>query len=106
MTETGYTKNAVYQIAFDTMWTLALVLNYTEEMRLQNISKSESPFQNCKDLQGELEPLDEFTYSNAFMGCVIKENYYRVNFTGVSVSIVWMLSVFVLLSCYVYQHTL
>ena len=74
------------------MWTLALVLNYTEEMRLQNVSKAESPFQNCKDLQGELEPLDEFTYSNAYMGCVIKENYYRVNFTGVSVSIVFLMS--------------
>ena len=87
MAETDYAINTVYQIAFDTMWTLALVLNYTEEMRLENISKSDSKFQNCKELQGELVPLDEFTYSNAFMGCVMKENYYRVNFTGVSVGI-------------------
>ena len=43
LAETDYTINTVYQIAFDTMWTLALVLNYTEEMRLENISK----FQNC-----------------------------------------------------------
>ena len=38
-------------------------------------------------LDGELVPLKEFNYStNAFMGCVMKENYKTVNFIGVSVS--------------------
>ena len=73
-------------MAFDTIWTLATVLNYTETMRLENVSKSDPQFKNCSNLPGELVPLNNFTYSNAFMGCVMKENYYKVNFTGVSVS--------------------
>ena len=86
--ETGYSANTVHPIAFDTMWTVAQVLNYTEEMRLQNHSKDADEFQDCAHLEGELVPLNEFTYSNAFMGCVMKNNYYKVNFTGVSVSLV------------------
>ena len=73
-------------MAFDTMWTVAQVLNYTEEMRLQNLSKDATEFEDCAHLEGELVPLNEFTYSNAFMGCVMKNNYYKVNFTGVTVS--------------------
>ena len=84
LNETEYTANTVYAIAFDTMWTVAQVLNYTEDMRLQNLSKTE--FEDCANLEGELVPLNEFTYSNAFMGCVMKNNYNKVNFTGVSVS--------------------
>ena len=76
----------MFVIAFDAMWTVARVLNYTEEMRLQNISKSDPELEECGHLPGELVPLNKFNYSNAFMGCVIKSNYHKVNFTGVSVS--------------------
>ena len=84
LVETHYTINTAYQVAFDTLWTLATVLNYTETMRVENGSKPE--LQKCRHLPGELVPLNEFNYPNAFMGCVMKENYHRVNFTGVSVS--------------------
>ena len=87
--EMGYRANTVHAIAFDTIWTVAQVLNYTEEMRLQNLSKDAAEFEDCDHLEGELVPLNEFTYSNAFMGCVMKNNYYKVNFTGVSVSLVY-----------------
>ena len=40
---------------------------------------------NCTDY-GELVPLNEFNYSNAFMGCVIRYNFHRVNFSGMTVS--------------------
>ena len=82
----SYSYSAASLMAFDTIWTLATVLNYTETMRLENVSKSDPQFKNCSNLPGELVPLNNFTYSNAFMGCVMKENYYKVNFTGVSVS--------------------
>ena len=61
------------------------MLNKTEEMRMSNVSKEESHFTNCSHLDGELVPLNDFNYSNAFMGCVMKENFHKVNFTGVSV---------------------
>ena len=61
------------------------MLNKTEHMRLSNSTKSHLQFENCNHLDGELVPLNEFSYSNAFMGCVMKENFHRVNFIGVSV---------------------
>ena len=75
----------MYIIAFDALWTLALVLNKTEEIRLNATTKREQS-EVCSHLDGELVPLNEFNYSNAFMGCVMKENYKKANFTGVSVS--------------------
>ena len=72
-------------IAFDAMWTVAKVLNYTEENRLQNLSRDHSEFEECHHLAGDLVPLNEFNYSNAFMGCVIFLNYRKINFTGVAV---------------------
>ena len=81
----NYTFAETYAQAFDAIWTIAQVLNYTEEMRINQTSRV-SVHENCTDLPGELVPLNEFSYSNAFMGCVIKYNFYKVNFTGVSVS--------------------
>ena len=80
-------------MAFDAMWTVAQVLQYTEVLREKYINKSNIcslglTHPECCQLGGELVPLNEFTYSNAFMGCVMKNNYYKINFTGVSVSLV------------------
>ena len=84
---TEYTTTQASTVAFDALWTIALVLNYTEEMRLQNQTKGHPAHENCSsNLPGDLVPLNEFEYSNAFMGCVMKYNFYKVNFTGVSVS--------------------
>ena len=82
LNETEHNLATVYGLAFDAMWTIAQVLNYTEGMRLNDINQT---FESCRELPGELVPLNEFNYSNAFMGCVIKHNFYKVNFTGVSV---------------------
>ena len=82
---TNYNYTAAYAQAFDAIWTIAQVLNYTEEMTV-NQTNGSSVHENCRDLPGELVPLNEFNYSNAFMGCVIKYNFYKVNFTGVTVS--------------------
>ena len=87
-TSTEFNRSGFHALAFDAVWTLALVLNYTEEMRWQNQSKEQVMHENCSsDLTGDLVPLNEFNYSNAYMGCVMKHNFYKVNFTGVSVSI-------------------
>ena len=34
-----------------------------------------------------LDPLEDFTYANSFMGCVIQWSLAQTNFSGVSVSI-------------------
>ena len=81
LADSEYDISTVYIIAFDTIWTLALALNKTEEMRLNNITT-----ERCSDLTGELVPLSQFNYSNAYMGCIIKEHFHKVNFTGVSVN--------------------
>ena len=73
-------------MAFDAMWSMAQMLNYTEKMRLSQLSRNHSDFDDCRHLDGELVPLNEFNYTNAFMGCVMRDNYYKINFTGVSVS--------------------
>ena len=84
---TEFKWNSLHAIAFDAVWTLALVLNYTEEMRLLNQSKEQAIHQNCSsDLTGYMVPLNDFNYSNAFMGCIMKHNFYKTNFTGVSVN--------------------
>ena len=79
---TDFTANVAYASAFDTTWTLAQALNYTEEMRRNN----ETEISNCENITGELLPLHQFNYSNAYMGCVIKNNMHKVNFTGFLVS--------------------
>ena len=84
----NYNFAAVYGQAFDAIWTIAQVLNYTEQMTIDQINRS-LVHENCRDLPGELVPLDKFDYSNAFMGCDIKYNFYKVNFTGVTVSSYW-----------------
>ena len=73
-------------MAFDAMWSMAQMLNYTEKMRLSQLSRNHSDFDDCRHLDGKLVPLNEFNYTNAFMGCVMRDNYYKINFTGVSVS--------------------
>ena len=82
-----YNHSSTFKNAFDAVWSMAQMLNYTEEMRLSNLSRNHSEFNNCHHLEGELVPLNEFNYTNAFMGCVMRDNYYKVNFTGVTVSV-------------------
>ena len=76
-------STSVHPIAFDAVWALAAALNATEEMRGSDEMVNQT---NCKELVGELVPLNEFNYSNEFMGCVLKYNLQQTDFLGVSVS--------------------
>ena len=84
--ESNYNHSSIFLMAFDALWSMAQMLNYTEEMRLRDLPRNHSDFDECRHLDGSLVPLDEFNYTNAFMGCVMRDNYYKVDFTGVSVS--------------------
>ena len=43
-------------------------------------------YTNCEGMDGGLVPLNEFNYSNTFMGCVIRYNLHQTDFVGMSVS--------------------
>ena len=67
-------------VAFDTVWTIALGLhNASERVKINDTS-------GCDNLTGELVPLEEFSYQNQRMGCVLQRSIAEVNFTGVTVS--------------------
>ena len=79
-------------VAYDALWTLALALNNTDEM-IRSSSREE--ILNRTQCQGsdttsgivwELVALENFTYSNELMGCVMRWNLERTDFSGVSVS--------------------
>ena len=40
----------------------------------------------CEDLEGALVDLDQFSYSNAKMGCLIRYSLENTDFRGISVS--------------------
>ncbi|CAI8046144.1 Gamma-aminobutyric acid type B receptor subunit 2 [Geodia barretti] len=82
--ESNYNHSSIFLMAFDALWSMAQMLNYTEEMRLRDLPRNHSDFDECRHLDGSLVPLDEFNYTNAFMGCMMRDNYYKVDFTGVS----------------------
>ena len=80
---TNYRPNIASTGVFDAVWSLAEALRLTEDMRVNN-----NMTENCNssELTGELVPLNEFEYTNALMGCVIRNNLNSLSFTGVRVS--------------------
>ena len=81
----GYRSVTWHALAFDAIWTLANGLNLTETMRKSKTSEEIRKETNCGNLTGELVPLNEFEYSNAFMGCIMKYNFHQTKFLGVTV---------------------
>ena len=79
----GYSPILLSGLAYDAVWVLALGLNRTQEMFLNNYNVSEI---GCDGLDGGLVPLEQFNYSNGVMGCVMRWNLEQTNFSGVSVS--------------------
>ena len=67
----------------DDVWGLALALNATMTM----VNENNIAGTGCENLPGELVPLEDFTYNNSKMGCLITWNLRRLTFSGVSVSI-------------------
>ena len=66
----------------DDVWGLALALNATMTM----VNDDDTTGTGCENLPGKLVPLEEFTYNNTKMGCLINWNLRKLTFSGVSVS--------------------
>ena len=74
-------------IMYDVIWVLALALNNTMTMiGSGDINESDINETNCGNIPGSLLPLEQFTYSNEKVGCLIQWNLQQTNFTGVTVS--------------------
>ncbi len=79
-------------VAFDALWTFAVALNRTSEMVASMTREEILNMTQCEGYNEETGvewasvPLENFTYSNQFMGCVIRWNLERTDFVGISVS--------------------
>ncbi len=81
-------------VALDALWAFALALNRTSEMvasltreEILNRTQCEGSDEET-GVEWALVPLENFTYSNQLMGCVIRWNLERTDFVGVSVSFI------------------
>lgn len=67
---------------YDALWALAMALNETMTM----VNDSNINGTGCEMKKGSLLPLEEFTYDNSLMGCLIQWNLQKTDFFGVSVA--------------------
>ncbi len=88
----NYTYTFFATVAYDTLWTFALALNRTNEMvgsltreEILNMTQCGGTDEET-GVKWEVVSLENFTYSNQLMGCIIRWNLERTDFVGVSVS--------------------
>ena len=76
----SYTPLDFYGNAYDAMWAIALGLDIADKWskEIENVSV-------CDDQQGEYVTLDQFNYTNKKMGCLLRESFQSINFTGITV---------------------
>ena len=85
-----YSQSFVATVAYDALWALALALNTTNEM-VQSLPRREIlRMTGCErsGVEDEIVSLENFTYSNQLMGCIVRWNLERTDFVGVSVCLV------------------
>ena len=88
--ENNYTSTFVATVAYDALWTLALALNRTNEM-VQSLTREEIlriTLCNGTDDESNIVSLENFTYTNKLMGCIVRWNLESSDFVGVSVIVV------------------
>ena len=79
-------------MAYDALWSLAFALDRTNKMiaedsREEIMVRTRCPGSDRKTgVPFDLVPLENFTYSNELMGCVIRWSLERTEFMGISVS--------------------
>ncbi|XP_064390850.1 gamma-aminobutyric acid type B receptor subunit 2-like isoform X2 [Halichondria panicea] len=89
-TQDNYTYTFFATVAYDALWTFALALNRTNEMIGGLIREEILNMTQCggtdeeTGVKWEVVSLENFTYSNQLMGCIIRWNLERTDFVGVS----------------------
>ena len=69
-------------LLYDAVWAMAIALQNVSERVRRNDSSG------CSKLPGELVLLEQFDYENELMGCMMRNSYYDITFTGITVSII------------------
>ncbi len=73
-------------LAYDAVWTLAFALNKVSELIISRSKGEVVSLTGCNESGGGLVALENFTYENEQMGCVIRWAMEQTHFVGVSVS--------------------
>ncbi|XP_064391124.1 gamma-aminobutyric acid type B receptor subunit 2-like [Halichondria panicea] len=88
--DNNYTYTLFATVAYDALWTLALALNRTNEMvgslereEILNMTRCGGTDEET-GVKWEVVSLENFTYSNQLMGCIIRWNLEKTDFVGVS----------------------
>ena len=66
-------------MAYDATWAMAVGLDRAAE-RIKNHNES-----GCEHLEGLITPLENFTYSNQKLACIVLKSYAEAMFDGVTV---------------------
>ena len=66
-------------MAYDATWAMAVAMHRAAE-RISNGNDS-----GCGNLTGEMLPLENFTYSNKKLACILQNSYAEAEFEGVTV---------------------
>ncbi|XP_064390853.1 gamma-aminobutyric acid type B receptor subunit 2-like [Halichondria panicea] len=89
-TQDNYTYTFFATVAYDALWTFAIALNKTNEMvrgltreEILNMTQCGGTVEET-GVEWEVVSLENFTYSNQLMGCIIRWNLAKTNFIGVS----------------------
>ena len=81
--EGGYDTITRGSRLYDGLWALAFALNRTMTM----VNSGNINGTRCQNASGSLVPLEQFTYNNQLMGCLIQWSLQETNFSGLSVSV-------------------
>ena len=66
-------------MAYDSVWAIALGLDQaTKKIQMNDDS-------GCEGLDGEIVPLENFTYQNKKLGCIIENSFVNMTFRGITV---------------------
>ena len=75
-----YASLTIFGVAYDAMWAMAVAL-HDAAIRVSNNDDT-----GCDDQPGQITPLEDFDYSNQKMGCILKNSFQHVRFSGITVS--------------------
>lgn len=80
-------------LAYDALWTLAFAIDRTRQLMETNTREGILNITNCLrmdenvNMTWDLVPIENFSYSNELMGCIIRWSLQQTNFVGLSVSL-------------------
>ncbi len=82
----GFIFTFAASLVYDALWTLALALERVSGLVSSGSEEEVSMVTGCQE-SGNLVPLENFTYSNDQMGCLLRWAVQQTHFVGVSVSV-------------------